>query len=42
MQRVGLAMGSALGRLLGYDPTFAAYRTPAPVLQPATGIGEAA
>ena len=29
MQQVGLTMGSALGRILGYDPSFAAYRTPA-------------
>jgi quercetin dioxygenase-like cupin family protein len=35
MQRVGLSMGATLGRLLGYDPTFAAYRTPAPAQQPA-------
>lgn len=27
LQRVGLAMGAALGRLLGYDPSFAPYRT---------------
>lgn len=30
LQQVGLTLGSALGRLLGYDPTFAAYRTSAP------------
>ncbi len=30
IQKVGLTMGSVMGRLLGYDPTFAAYRTPAP------------
>jgi quercetin dioxygenase-like cupin family protein len=42
LQKVGLRMGATLGRLLGYDPTFAAYRTPAPAPQPATGIAEAA
>lgn len=30
MQRIGLAMGAAMARMLGYDPTFAAYRAPAP------------
>jgi quercetin dioxygenase-like cupin family protein len=29
MQEIGLTMGSALGRLLGYDPSFSSYRTPA-------------
>jgi quercetin dioxygenase-like cupin family protein len=29
MQRIGLTMGSAMGQLLGYDPAFASFRTPA-------------
>lgn len=29
LQRIGLTMGATMGRILGYDPTFAAYRTPA-------------
>lgn len=29
MQKVGLAMGSSIARVLGYDPTFAQYRTAA-------------
>lgn len=40
LQQVGLTVGSALGRLLGYDPTFAAYRTTAPA-PAATRVAEA-
>lgn len=42
MQRIGLSLGSALGRVLGYDPTFAAYRTPALPQMAAAGQVEAA
>lgn len=42
VQQLGLTMGSALGRILGYDPTFAAYRTPAPALQALPARSEAA
>jgi quercetin dioxygenase-like cupin family protein len=40
MQQIGLSMGSAMGRLLGYDPSFAEYRTP--LAQPAAAQAEAA
>jgi quercetin dioxygenase-like cupin family protein len=38
MQQMGLTIGASLGRLLGYDPTFAAYRTVASAQQPAAAI----
>jgi hypothetical protein len=31
-------VGSAMGRVLGYDPTFAAYRNPALAQQPAPAL----
>lgn len=34
MQKLGLASGAAIGRLLGYEPTYSATR-PVPVLEPA-------
>jgi quercetin dioxygenase-like cupin family protein len=44
MQRIGLTMGAAMGRILGYDPSFAAYRTPAlaPLATSASSFNEAA
>ena len=43
MQRMGLNIGATLGRALGYDPAFTAYRTaaPAPAAAPAA-VAEAA
>jgi hypothetical protein len=38
MQKIGLSVGSAMGRVLGYDPTFAAYRNPALAQQPAPAL----
>jgi quercetin dioxygenase-like cupin family protein len=38
IQEIGLTMGTMMGRVLGYDPTFAAYRTPALAAQPAAGL----
>jgi quercetin dioxygenase-like cupin family protein len=42
MQRIGLTMGAAMGRILGYDPSFAAYRTPATDPLAASAFSEAA
>ena len=42
LQRIGLTMGATMGRILGYDPTFAAYRTPALAPQATPARSEAA
>jgi hypothetical protein len=40
VQKVGLTMGCAVARLLGYDPTFAEYATPATRELAAATLGE--